>query len=157
MLQPFQEIQFFSSLCSENFACQSPTLACLLVSIRPAVGGEGPKERALAWNATIIKNDPGNRISDYLLVKSSLFVIFFAQAGHDQSQLFGCHSWLPDWNSQFLYCRCFALLAWRTMAPLRCAAKFDPFLSLDCAPMPSTLAQSKERKGSKFTIWQHCL
>ena len=31
------------------------------------------------------------------------------------------------------------------MAQLRYAAKFDPFLSLDCAPMPSTLAQSKER------------
>ena len=33
-------------------------------------------------------------------------------------------------------------------------AKFDPFLSLDCAPQPSTLAQSKERKGSNFAIWQ---
>ena len=32
-------------------------------------------------------------------------------------------------------------------------AKFDPFLSLDCAPTPSTLAQSKERKGSNFAIW----
>ena len=42
------------------------------------------------------------------------------------------------------------------MAPLRYAAKFDPFLSLDCAPTPSTLAQSKERKGSNFTIWQPC-
>ena len=41
------------------------------------------------------------------------------------------------------------------MAPLRCAAKFDPFLSLDCAPTPSTVAQSKERKGSSFVIWQH--
>ena len=41
------------------------------------------------------------------------------------------------------------------MAPLRCAAKFDPFLSFDCAPTPSTLAQSKERKGSNFAIWQH--
>ena len=40
------------------------------------------------------------------------------------------------------------------MAPLRSAAKFDPFLSLDCAPTPSTLAQSKERKGSNFAIWQ---
>ena len=29
-------------------------------------------------------------------------------------------------------------------------AKFDPFLSLDWAPTPSTLAQSKERKGSNF-------
>ena len=42
------------------------------------------------------------------------------------------------------------------MAPLRCAAKCDPFLSLDCAPTPSTLAQSKERKGSNFAIWQPC-
>ena len=40
------------------------------------------------------------------------------------------------------------------MAPLRYAAKFDPFFSLDCAPTPSTLAQSKERKGSNFAIWQ---
>ena len=41
-----------------------------------------------------------------------------------------------------------------TMAPLRYAVKFDPLLSLDCAPTPSTLAQSKERKGSNFAIWQ---
>ena len=34
-------------------------------------------------------------------------------------------------------------------------AKFDPFLSLDCASTPSTLAQSKERKGSNFAVWQH--
>ena len=27
---------------------------------------------------------------------------------------------------------------------------------LDCAPTPSTLAQSKERKGSNFAIWQPC-
>ena len=34
-----------------------------------------------------------------------------------------------------------------TLAPLRCAAQFEPFLSLDCAPpRPPTLAQSKERK-----------
>ena len=41
-----------------------------------------------------------------------------------------------------------------TLALLRYAAQFDPFFSLDCAPTPSTLAQSKERKGSKFDIWQ---
>ena len=40
------------------------------------------------------------------------------------------------------------------MAPLRYAAKFDPFLSLDCAPTPSTAVQSKEREGSIFAIWQ---
>ena len=33
-------------------------------------------------------------------------------------------------------------------------AKFDPFLSLDCTCTPSTLAQSKERKGSNLAIWQ---
>ena len=37
------------------------------------------------------------------------------------------------------------------MAPLHYAAKFVPLLSLDC----STLAQSKERKGSNFALWQH--
>ena len=46
-----------------------------------------------------------------------------------------------------------------TMAPLSYAAKYDPFLSLDCAPTatPSTLVQSKQRKGSIFAIWQACL
>ena len=42
------------------------------------------------------------------------------------------------------------------MAPPRYYAKFYPFLPLDCAPKPSTLAQSKERKGSNFVIWQPC-
>ena len=42
------------------------------------------------------------------------------------------------------------------MALLCYAAKVDPFLSLDCAPTHSTLAQSKERKGSTFVIWQNC-
>ena len=54
----------------------------------------------------------------------------------------------------FLDRMCLALWAWRTMAPLRCATKFDPFLPLDCAPTPSTLAQSEESKGSNFAIWQ---
>ena len=44
-----------------------------------------------------------------------------------------------------------------TMASLRCAPKFVLFLFLDCAPRPSTLAQSKERKGSNFAIWQPCV
>ena len=46
---------------------------------------------------------------------------------------------------------CLAPLGFWTMAVLCYAAKFDPLLSLDCAP---TLAQSKERKGSNFAIWQ---
>ena len=41
-----------------------------------------------------------------------------------------------------------------TMAPLSCTAKLDLSLLLDCAPTPSTLVQSKERKGSNFAVWQ---
>ena len=37
-----------------------------------------------------------------------------------------------------------------TMAPLCYAAKFDPFLSLDCARVEGVGAQSKERKRSNF-------
>ena len=37
-----------------------------------------------------------------------------------------------------------------TMAPLRYASKFDPFLSLDCARVEGMGALSKERKGSNF-------
>ena len=61
---------------------------------------------------------------------------------------------LPDGYSQIFRSYVFGPSGFWTMAPLRYAAKFDPFLSLDCAPTPSTLAQSKERKGSNFAIWQ---
>ena len=37
------------------------------------------------------------------------------------------------------------------MAPLHYAAKFDPFLSLDCARVEGVGAQSN------FAIWQHCI
>ena len=47
---------------------------------------------------------------------------------------------LPDGYSQILRSYAFGPLGFWTMAPLRYAAKFDPFLSLDCAPTPSTLA-----------------
>ena len=59
-------------------------------------------------------------------------------------------TWLPDGYSQIFRWYVFGPSGFWTMAPLRYAAKFDPFLSLDCAPTPSTLAQSKERKGSNF-------
>ena len=45
---------------------------------------------------------------------------------------YGCHMAI----ARFLDRMCLAFRAWLTMAPLRCAAKFDPFLSLDCAPRP---------------------
>ena len=69
----------------------------------------------------------------------------------------GLQAWLPDGYSQiFRSYMIFGPSGFWTMAPLRYAAKFDPFLFLDCAPTPSTLAQSKERKGSNFAIWQPC-
>ena len=40
------------------------------------------------------------------------------------------------------------------MAPLCFTAKFDPFLSYPWIVPPSTLAQSEERVGSNFAIWQ---
>ena len=49
----------------------------------------------------------------------------------------------------FLDCMCFALRDWRTMALLRYAAKFDPFLSLDCAPRPPPWC-SPRKEGIKF-------
>ena len=64
---------------------------------------------------------------------------------------------LPDGYGQIFRSYVFGPSGFWTMAPLCFAAKFDPFLSLDCAPTPSTLAQSKERKGSNFAIWQPCL
>ena len=65
-------------------------------------------------------------------------------------------AWLPDGDSHILRSYVFGPLGFWTMAPLRYTAKFDPFLSLDCAPTLYTLAQSKEKKGSNFAIWQHC-
>ena len=44
--------------------------------------------------------------------------------------------WLPDGYSQIFRSGVFGPSGFWTMAPLRYAAKFDPFLSLDCAPHP---------------------
>ena len=76
---------------------------------------------------------------------------FSSSASPSQSLSHGCQMVIAG----FLDRMCLALRAsglW-----LCYAAKFDPFLSLDCAPTPSTLAKSKERKGSNFAIWQPCV
>ena len=54
--------------------------------------------------------------------------------------------------SKFLNCRGLANWAWRTTALLRYPAKFDPFLSLDCAPTAPTLhhATIQGKEGIKF-------
>ena len=59
-------------------------------------------------------------------------------------------TWLPDGYSQIFRSYVFGPSGFWTMAPLRYAAKFDPFLSLDCARVEGVGAQSKERKGSNF-------
>ena len=62
--------------------------------------------------------------------------------------------WLPDVFSQIFRWYVFGPSGFWTMTPLRYAlryaAKFDPFLSLDCARVEGVGAQSKERKGSNF-------
>ena len=45
----------------------------------------------------------------------------------------GGRALLPDGYSQIFRVYVFGPSGFRTMAPLRYAAKFDPFLSLDCA------------------------
>ena len=64
------------------------------------------------------------------------------------------YPWLPDGYSQFLRLYVFGPSGFWTMAPLRYAAKFDPFLSLDYARVESVGAPSNERKGSNSVIWQ---
>ena len=85
--------------------------------------------------------------------------------GVDHVRFFASHlyqfqfykAWLPDGYSQIFRSYMFGpsgLKDYGSMAPLRCAAKFDPFAFLGLRPLPSTLAQSKESKGSNFAIWQ---
>ena len=60
------------------------------------------------------------------------------------------YAWLPDGYSQIFRSFMFGPSGFWNMAPLRYAAKFDPFLSLDCARVEGEGAKSKERKGSNF-------
>ena len=59
-------------------------------------------------------------------------------------------SWLPDVYSKIFRSYVFGPLGFWTMAPLRCAAKFNPFLSLDCAPRPPPWRNP--RKGRDQTL-----
>ena len=55
-------------------------------------------------------------------------------------------TWLPDGYSQIFRSYVFVPSSFWTMAPLCYAAKFDPFLSLDCAP-------TRLRKVDFFGWW----
>ena len=71
-----------------------------------------------------------------MTVRSGLKPSVKQRGGHH-----GCQSAI----ARFLDRMCLALWAYGLW--LRYTAKLDPFLSFDCAPTPSTLAQSKEKKG----------
>ena len=51
------------------------------------------------------------------------------------------HPWWPDGSSQINRSSVFGPLGFWTMAPLRYVAKFDPFLSLDCAGVEGMAAR----------------
>ena len=59
-------------------------------------------------------------------------------------------TWLPDGCSQILRSYVFAPSGFWTIAPLRYAAKLDPFLSLDCAIRPPPWRNP--RKGKDQTL-----
>ena len=59
-------------------------------------------------------------------------------------------TWLPDGYRRIFRSYVFGPLGFWTMAPLRYAAKFDPFLSLDCAATPSTPGTIQGKEGIKF-------
>ena len=56
-------------------------------------------------------------------------------------------AWLPDGNSQIFRSHVLGPSGFWTMAPLRYAAKFDPFLSLDCAPRPPPWRNTRKGRG----------
>ena len=70
----------------------------------------------------------------------------FEYVGEDLNPNHGCQMAIAGFLESYV----FGPSGFWTMAPLRCAAKFDPFLSLDCAGVEGVGAQSKEGKGSNF-------
>ena len=64
----------------------------------------------------------------------------------DGEEGYGCQMAIASFLESYV----FGPSGFWTMAPLRYAAKFDLFLSLDCAGIEGLGAKSKERKGSYF-------
>ena len=57
------------------------------------------------------------------------------------------YPWSPDGYGRIFRSYVFGPLGFWTMAPLHYAAKFDPFLSLDCARVEDAI---QEKEGTKF-------
>ena len=69
-----------------------------------------------------------------------------ADDGSGEGREHGCQMAIAGFLESYVY----GPSGFWNMAPLRYAAKFDPFLSLDCARVEGGGAQSKERKGSNY-------
>ena len=77
------------------------------------------------------------------------FPLSLANDSNPRTTVFGVgRTWLPDCYSQIFRSYVFGPSGFWTTAPLRYAAKFDAFLSLDCARVEGVGAQSN------FAIWQ---
>ena len=65
--------------------------------------------------------------------------------------------WLPDGYSQIFRSYVFGPSGFWTKAPLRYAAKFDPFLSLDCAPRPPPWRNPRKGRDQILPSGNHAL
>ena len=93
-----------------------------------------PLEPSAVWE----DNDPSK--SQIVAYPSSLRLS--SSFATNENFVLGLKAWLPDGNSQIFSSYVFGPSSgfW-TMAPLRYTAKFDPFLSLDCAGVEGVGAQ----------------
>ena len=73
---------------------------------------------------------------------------------HSAQQTLSFLTWFPDGYYHIFRLYVFGPSGFWTMAPLRYAAIFDPFHSLDCAMVEGGGEQSKERNGSNFAVQQ---
>ena len=96
--------------------------------------GDAAFQRALSLAEEIIPNGPvGVRMAKIAVNRGSDVDINTGLAIEENCYAQVRATWLPDGYSQIFRSHVFGPSGFWTMAPLRYAAKFDPFLSLDCA------------------------
>ena len=82
----------------------------------------------------------------------SSYQIFLWRSHEKTPKNWQSKQWLPHGYSQIFTLYLLGLKDYGSATP-HCKIRSLPFLEL--RPTPSNLAQSKERKGSNFAIWQH--
>ena len=125
------DLKYLPSTC--HYAKTPPTLAGFVIYSLP----RRPLNVKNAWRRLYDSRLYAHRISHQITPQ-------FRSTSKDF--LHGCQMAIARFSESYV----FGPSGFWTMALLRYAAKLDPFLSLDCTPTPSTLAQPKERKGFKF-------